>query len=163
MFPRERFILASRRPFSEEEQEEARAFLSSKPHRVARAWLIGIGAWPLIIGALMFLDGVFGPDDESFLKLGLSIPLMLAFLVAPAVAICLGLDASGKKKAARQALTIEAVEVWERCAFLGEEEPSELPLRIEVVSGTYDIWSIQYDEGDEEEDDTGNFNPKPAS
>jgi len=37
MFPREEFALTSTRPFSEEEQEEAREFLASKPRRVLRA------------------------------------------------------------------------------------------------------------------------------
>ncbi len=56
-------------------------------------------------------------------------------------------------------LRTEQIEVWERVP-LSKEGALDLPRRIEVVSSTGEIWNEEYDR---DEEDTGNFHPKPGS
>lgn len=104
----------------------------------------------------MMLDVVFGPNDESWLKLLLSLPLMIALLAAPAFGICLGRDIWLEKNLPRLAVSGRTLEIWEpRPDF----DLCGGPRRVEVVSGTSEVWNIEWDdeedfgEEDEEDDD----------
>ena len=154
MFPRDEFVLVSTRPFNEEEQEEARRFFASKPRRVLWAWLVGVGLWPFIIGAAVALGGAFAPDDNS--SSPLLFPLMIAFVTAPAIGICLGKDVWLEKNLLRFVLSGRTLEVWEPRPDLPEERRGEWPHRVEIVSGTTEIWSEEkeffaWNEGDEDD------------
>ena len=153
--PQESYVLRGTRFLRDKEREEAREVLNKRPQRVARSWMWGTFPWVGCAALCTFGWDTLFPLPESSESLGVGVILVTVGLSA--MGVCQGANIKRDTKVATRTLGIQQIEVWERIEDENEDDydggdEGALPNRVEVIAGTDEIWSEEYDwDGDEDD------------